>query len=213
MMGANGAGKSTLLRCLLGVLEPGEGSVRVLGLDPLAASREIRERTGFVPDVPDAEPWMTAAMLFDFLRPSYPTWQDGEARRLAELFRVPLRTPFRHLSRGEGMKAMIAAALAPDPELVLLDEPFAGLDPLAAEGVLRAILGEVRTGRRTVLCATHDLDVAARIADDVLILHEGRIARQGALEDVMDGASGRAPARLRHAMAAAGSPGRSEIHS
>jgi ABC-type multidrug transport system ATPase subunit len=105
------------------------------------------------------------------------------------------------------MKAMLAAALAPRPRLLLLDEPFAGLDPLVREDVLRSVIGELRDGERTVLVATHDLDVVARIADQVAILASGRIARHGTLEQVLESIRptvdvGDAPAKLHDAMAA-----------
>lgn len=204
LLGENGAGKSTMLRCALGLVRPNAGSIRVFGHDPARRPGPVRDGTGYVPDVPDADGSLTVTDLFSFLQPQYAAWDAGEAARLAELFSVPTRTSFRHLSRGEGMKAMLAAALAPRPRLLLLDEPFAGLDPLAREDVLRAVISEIRTGQRTVLCATHDLDVAARIADDVAILSNGRIVRHGTLEDVLevDAEAARAATRLRDAYVA-----------
>jgi ABC-2 type transport system ATP-binding protein len=97
------------------------------------------------------------------------------------------------------MKAMLVAALAHQPPLLLLDEPFAGLDPVVREEVLRGVIGELRSGEHTVLCATHDLDVAARIADRVAVLHEGRIAAHGTLEEVLDidEEAARVPERMR----------------
>ncbi len=199
LLGRNGAGKTTLLRCLLGLLRPDAGEIRVLGADPVRRPASMRRRTGWVPDRPDAEPWMTPRDLFSFLRAFHRSWSDAEARRLALAFSVPLETPFRRLSRGEGMKAMIAAALAPDPELLILDEPFAGLDPLAAQEVLRALIAEARLGVRTVLCATHDLDVAARLADRVVIIEGGRAVRPaGGSAPTEDGSEETAaPAGLR----------------
>jgi ABC-2 type transport system ATP-binding protein len=89
------------------------------------------------------------------------------------------------MSRGQGMKMMLVAALAPEPELLLLDEPFAGLDPLVREQVLQGVVEAMREGERTVLCATHELEIASRIADRVAVLQGGRIARHGSLAEVL----------------------------
>ncbi|MFY9342636.1 MAG: ABC transporter ATP-binding protein [Planctomycetota bacterium] len=185
LLGANGAGKSTLLRVLLGVLRPRAGAVRLFGQDPLLAHRAVLQRIGYVPDVPDCYPWMTARDLFTFLRPQYPTWNTSLCAELCERLAVPMRTRVKAMSRGQGMKTMLVAALAPEPELLLLDEPFAGLDPLVREEVLQGVLDALRAGERTVLCATHELDIAARIADRIAVLQGGRIVRHGTLAEVL----------------------------
>jgi len=217
LLGENGQGKTTLMKLALGVLAPDGGTITVAGFDPLKQPRPLRERVGFVPAQPDAYGWMNVRDLFRFLAPQYPTWDRAYADALVAQLRIPERTPFKAFSRGEGMKAMLAAALAPRPPLLLLDEPFAGLDPLVREEVLRGVIGELRGSERTVLLATHDLDVVARVADRVAILAEGRIRKHGTLEEVLDvggrdGASSddavdaaarSAPAKLRNALESA----------
>jgi ABC-2 type transport system ATP-binding protein len=185
LLGENGAGKSTLLRVLLGLLRPAAGRVRVFGQDPLRAHSAVLQRVGYVPDVPDVYPWLTVRDLCAFLRPHYPRWNEALVRELSEQLAVPQRTKFAAMSRGQGMKAMLVAALAPEPELLLLDEPFAGLDPLVREEVLQGVVEALRDGERTVLCATHELDFAARIADRVAVLQRGRIVRHGSLAAVL----------------------------
>ena len=173
LLGRNGAGKSTLMKLALGVLKPDGGTLTVCGLDPVKKARDVRRAIGYVPDKPDVYLWMTPGDLFRFLQPQYPTWNRDTVERLSEQLEVPMKTKFRSLSRGEGMKAMLVAAMAHEPELLLLDEPFAGLDPIVREEVLRGVIGELKG--RTVLCTTHDLDVASRIADAVAILDQGKI--------------------------------------
>ena len=185
LLGGNGAGKSTLLRVLLGVLRPRAGTVRLFGQDPLRAHRAVLQRIGYVPDVPDCPGWMTARDLFAFLQPQYATWNAARCEELCGRFAVPLRTKFAAMSRGQGMKAMLVAALAPEPELLLLDEPFAGLDPLVREQVLQGVLGALREGERTVLCATHELEIASRIADRIAVLQDGKVVRHGTLGEVL----------------------------
>jgi ABC-2 type transport system ATP-binding protein len=205
LLGANGAGKSTLLRVLLGVLRPASGSVRLFGLDPLREHRAVLQRVGYVPDTPDVYPWMKPAELFAFLRPHYPTWNAERCEQLCERLAVPLQTKFAALSRGQGMKVMLVAALASEPELLLLDEPFAGLDPLVREEVLQCVVTELRDGERTVLCATHELEIAARIADRIAVMHDGRIVRHGALAEVLgaDGEAAQIPSGLHRLLAEA----------
>jgi ABC-2 type transport system ATP-binding protein len=207
LLGRNGAGKSTLFRLALGSLKPEAGKLAVVDCDPVRQPRKLRQQVGFVPDVPDVYEWMSADDLFRFLRPQYPTWDDAEARRLCAFFEIPRDIPFKALSRGQGMKAMLAAALAPRPAFLLLDEPFAGLDPIAREDVLRGVIAELGEQQRTVLCATHDLDIAARIADHIALIHEGVITRHGPIEEILEIPAGEptaVPRRLHEALVAAG---------
>lgn len=209
LLGENGAGKSTLFRLALGLLDPTAGSVEVGGLSPRQNPTAVRRAVGYVPDKPDAYPWMTVADLFRFLAPHHPRWSKARATEAAGALAVPLDVRFKDLSRGQGMKAMLAAALAQDPAVLLLDEPFAGLDPLVRDEVLAGVVRWLRDGERTVVCATHELDAAARIADRIAILGSGRIAREGTLSEVSgrDDEPASAPALLHEALAAAAGKG------
>ena len=190
LLGPNGAGKSTLLRAVLGVLPPAAGSVRVLGRDPRRGA--ARRAIGYVPDQPDAYPWMTARDLYRLVGPQHPGWDAERALQMAARLGVPLGTELARLSRGQGAKLMLTAALAHRPALLLLDEPFGGLDPGARDELLAALFSEVELEDLAVLVATHDLEVAARVSDRVALLEDGRLSALGTLEQV---GGARAPAR------------------
>jgi len=185
LLGPNGAGKTTLMRMALGTLKPNRGTLSVLGLNPFKKPVEVRREVGYVPSIPDVYGWMSMKDLFKFLKPQYPTWNQAYALDVARSLAVPMDRPFKTLSLGQAMKGMLTAALAPEPELLLLDEPFSSLDPLAREEVLRGVLSHLRSEGRTVFCATHDLDVAARLADRVAVINQGRIRKEGPLEEVL----------------------------
>ena len=185
LLGENGQGKSTLLRLLLGLLKTDAGSLRVLGLDPLKQARELRQLVGYVPDAPDNPAWMTPRELYRFLAPQYPRWSQERVERLSKAWEIPLERPFKQLSRGQAARALLVAALAQSPRLLLLDECFAGLDPLARRDLLSGFLAELAEHEIATLAVTHDLDVAARMAERVLVLSDGKIRKSGTVEEVL----------------------------
>jgi ABC-type multidrug transport system ATPase subunit len=185
LLGENGQGKSTLLRLLLGLLKADGGTLRVLGLDPLADARELRQLVGYVPDQPDNPAWMTPRELYRFLAPQYPAWSAEHVERLSKAWEIPLTRTFKQLSRGQAARALLVAALAQSPKLLLLDECFAGLDPLARRDLLGGFLAELAEHEIATLAVTHDLDVAARIAERVMVLADGRIRAQGTVAEVL----------------------------
>lgn len=185
LLGENGQGKSTLLRLLLGLLKADGGSLHVLGLDPVRQGRELRQLVGYVPDAPDNPAWMTPRELFRFLRPQYPRWNQERVDRLAQAWEIPLERTFKQLSRGQAARALLVAALGQSPKLLLLDECFAGLDPLARRDLLSGFLAELAEQEIPTLAVTHDLDVAARMAERVMVLADGRVKCHGTLEEVL----------------------------
>jgi ABC-2 type transport system ATP-binding protein len=191
LLGTNGAGKSTLLRCVMGLLAPERGCVRVLDRDPVRSADVVRGAIGYVPDQPDAYPWMTSRDLFRLLRGQFPGWSDEREARLVERLEIRLEARLGGLSRGEAAKVMLAAALAPAAPLVLLDEAFARLAPPVRDEVLRVFLEEAPAPGGAALVATHDLDVAARIADRVLVLDGGRLVADVDVEELQASLGGR----------------------
>jgi ABC-2 type transport system ATP-binding protein len=199
LLGPSGSGKSTLLRLAQGLLAPHEGTVRILGEDPAKASAELRARVGYVPDDADAPGWMSARELFAFLAPQYPGWNHERVEGLVASLGLPLDLRLHALSRGQATKAMLIAALAHEPSLLLLDEPFSGYDPPTREALLSAFLVSLDVERTAVLLATHDLDIAGRVADRLAVLSEGRLDDMGSIDEVLLilGEETRIPERLR----------------
>ena len=203
LLGRNGEGKSTLLATCLGLLRPRAGVVLVAGLDPHRQPAQVRARVGYVPDRPDVWPWMTARELLRYLGAHVPQVDVARGLRLLERLDVAADLRFSRLSRGQGMKAMLATSLAHDPEVLLLDEPFGGLDALARDEVLRSVIQALGERPRTVLLTTHDLEVAIRIADHVAVLANGRIAEGDLASAPHDSEEALTPRRLEETLAAA----------
>jgi ABC-2 type transport system ATP-binding protein len=176
LLGPNGAGKTTLLKLLLNLLRPSGGNARVLGCDSGHLNSTHFRRIGYVADGQDLPEWMTVAQLLDYCRPLYPTWDEALARRLLALFALPADRPLKKLSRGMRMKASLLSNLSFRPELMVLDEPFSGLDPLVRDDFIQGLLelpGDDRP--RTIIVSSHDIDEVERLADDVGFLAAGRL--------------------------------------
>jgi len=188
LLGANGAGKSTLLALAAGVLAPDSGRVRVLGRDPLRASRELRRRVGWLPDPVPLYPELSVReQIVAAARLRGLASRDAAAAAVAAIDRLALgRLADRlcgQLSRGESQRVGIAQSIAHGPELLLLDEPSAGLDPVE-QARLTELLAGLR-GAMTIVHATHHL-LEAAMADRIVILDRGRIRRDAARAELPD---------------------------
>jgi ABC-2 type transport system ATP-binding protein len=183
-LGRNGAGKTTTIRMLLGLLKPDQGHVRVLGLDPKTKPLEIRRRVGYVAEDQAMFGWMRVGQLLSFIAPFYPTWDAAWARELSDRFELPLKTRVRHLSKGQGVRVALLLALAHRPELVILDDPTLGLDPIMRKEFLRDLVSHLQGERVSVFFSSHLLYEIEPVADSVVILDHGRVVRQAATEDL-----------------------------
>lgn len=175
LLGRNGAGKSSLIRCLLGEQKPTSGRALLFGEDSWKARRPAMERTGVVPEEPDAPAAMTARELSDFCRRIYPRWDSAGVAARLERFGVPASTPFGSLSKGQKGEVMLSLALGHAPELLVLDDPTLGLDVVARRALFEEIVGELADRGTTVFLTTHDLAGFEGIATRVGILKEGRL--------------------------------------
>jgi ABC-2 type transport system ATP-binding protein len=184
LVGKNGAGKTTLVQHLLGLLRAQSGSVRVFGLDPVADPAGVLGRVGYLSEDRTLPGWMTVAELMRYTAAFYPRWDPGYAARLCDDFRLDPAQKIRTLSRGQHARAALATALAHRPELLVLDEPSSGLDPVVRRDVLEAILHTVAEEGRTVLFSSHLLDEVERMSDHLALIEGGRILLSGGLEQI-----------------------------
>jgi ABC-2 type transport system ATP-binding protein len=179
-LGPNGAGKTTTIRTLLDLLHATSGSARLFGLDSHRDSRAIRARLGNLPGEFAYDERMTGGELLEFLARLRGLTSLDRAHALAERFKADLTRPMHELSRGNRQKIGLIQALFHDPELLVLDEPTTGLDPLMQEEFL-AVIAEHRDRGGTVFLSSHDLDEVQRVCDRVAIIREGRLV---VVEDV-----------------------------
>ncbi len=175
LLGPNGAGKTTTLKVLMNLVRPTRGRASVLGVDTRVLGPRDFQRIGYVSENQRQPEWMTPGQLFDYCRPFYPTWDNALQARLESDLGLTSRAPLRTLSRGTRMKAALLSSLAYRPDLVVLDEPFTGLDPLVRDELVRGLL-EVSDERTwTVLISSHDIDDVERLADWVGFIKDGRL--------------------------------------
>jgi ABC-2 type transport system ATP-binding protein len=176
LIGPTGAGKTTTIKALMNLLRPSSGRASVLGTDSRQVGPAVLRRIGYVSENQELPLWMTPSDLLAFCAPFYPSWDRAFAASLANQLALPLDKPLKACSRGMRMKAALVASLAFHPELLVLDEPFAGLDALVREEFAAGIL-EVAGGDRpwTVFISSHDIDEVERLADWIGLINDGRL--------------------------------------
>ena len=150
-LGRNGAGKTTTIKTLLGLLRPTSGSVRVLGLDPVADGVELRQRIGYVSETPQLYPWMRVREMVRFTGSFYDRWNDGHIAGLLGQFGLDPERRVKNLSRGMGAQLALVLAMGHEPELLILDEPATGLDVLVRRDFLESIVQVIQQEGRTVM--------------------------------------------------------------
>lgn len=186
LIGSNGAGKTTLIKHILGSHYAQSGSVSVFGLDPVADPVGVLGRIGYMSEDRDIPAWMRVQEIIGFTRSFYPAWDTGYAAELLELFELDPKQKIRYLSRGQAARVCLLLALSHRPELLVLDEPSSGLDPVIRRDILTAIVKTTSDDGRTVLFSSHLLDEVERLADRVAILHQGRILLDQPLETIFE---------------------------
>jgi ABC-2 type transport system ATP-binding protein len=184
LVGANGAGKTTLIRHILGLLRAQQGTVRVFGLDPVADPVGVLSRIGYLSEEHDLPGWMRVGELIRYTRAFHPAWDDAYAEELRHAFGLEPRSRVDTLSKGQKARLGLLLALAFRPELLLLDEPSSGLDPVVRRDIVEAIIRTIADEGRTVLFSSHLLDEVERVADHVTMISDGRIALSAPLDEL-----------------------------
>jgi ABC-type multidrug transport system ATPase subunit len=184
LVGVNGAGKTTLIRHVLGLLKAQRGSVSVLGRDPVADPVGVLARVGYLSEENDLPGWMRVGELLRYTRAFYPNWDDAYAEQLRQSFALDPAARIKSLSKGQKARAGLLIALAYRPELLVLDEPSSGLDPVVRHDILGAIIRTIAEEGRTVVFSSHLLEEVERVSDHVTMLHAGRIVFSAALDDI-----------------------------
>lgn len=181
-LGPNGAGKTTTIKCAMNLIDRDAGEVSVMATDARDLGKPQWQRIGYVSENRTMPGWMTVPKLLDYVRPMYGEFWDRDfEKKLLAGFELPLKTKLSNLSRGQKMKAALLTALAYRPQLIVLDEPFTGLDPLVRDEFLTGLLELTETEGWTVWISSHDIEEVERFADRVAILNSGQVDLQ---EDV-----------------------------
>lgn len=175
LVGRNGAGKSSLLRCLAGLTEPTRGSSTLLGCPSTSLTDAVRERLGYVAQTPDLFDWMQADEMLATIGRAYPRWSQERVNGLCRQLDLRTDRAIRDMSGGDQQKLAVVLALAHDPELLLLDEPVASLDPLSRREFMRALFGADDQGERTIVISSHILTDLERVVSHVAFLRAGRL--------------------------------------
>ena len=177
--GRNGAGKTTTIKCLLNLLQPTSGTVRVFGLDPRKDEVAVKSRLAYVPDYVAFYPWMTVRDTLDYLASFREKWNRRTERELLGQFGLDAAKKVNALSKGQKTQLALIGAICAEPELLVLDEPTSGLDPIVRREFIQTVIGayqEAEPGRRTVFVSTHLITEFEGLIDEFTIIENGRAA-------------------------------------
>jgi len=172
-LGRNGSGKSTVIRMLLGLLEATRGGGEILDCDISALGPEMRARIGYLTEEHQVYGWMSVRECEEFQSKFYPKWNENIFRGVVQHFGLKAEAKVKNLSRGERAGLCLGLTLAPDPELLILDDPALGLDPVARRSLVESMIQLTRRSDRTIFFSTHQLDDMERVADYVAVLDQG----------------------------------------
>ena len=185
-LGPNGAGKTTTIKVLMNLLDPSAGYASVLGIDSTRLRPADLERIGYVSENQVLPGWMTPEQLLAFCKPFYPAWDDGLCGKLLRMFELPPNRKIRTFSRGMKMKVAMVAALAYRPRLLVLDEPFSGLDPVVRDEIVEGMLELSGESEWTIFVSSHDLSEIENLADHVGFIREGRLVLSESLSSLQE---------------------------
>jgi ABC-2 type transport system ATP-binding protein len=177
LFGRNGAGKTTTMKCLLNLLRPRRGQVRIFGLDPERHEVEVKRRLAYVPDQVAFYPWMSVRETLDYLASFRPHWNRKIEQELFDRFRLDPAQRVGSLSKGQRTQVALIAAVCPETDLLVLDEPTSGLDPIVRREFIETVIGayqEGNPGQRSILVSTHLITEFEGLIDEFTIVDQGR---------------------------------------
>ncbi len=186
LIGPNGAGKTTLIKLILDLVRPDSGAIRVFGNDNQIDGVRIRSRIGFVHETSGLPGYLTLEQIGAMAAPFYAAWDDGEFRRLAREFELPLRNRLRTLSRGMKTRFSLVLALCHHADLIILDEPGTGLDPVFRQEMLERLSALIQSEEKSVLFSTHITSDLERIADYITFIHRGSLIFSSSRDEVFE---------------------------
>lgn len=186
LIGANGAGKSTLLRHMVGLYVPDAGTCEVFGVEAADLAAEELARIGYVHQEGDLSAWMTVKQFLNYVKAHYTRWNDDLVAQFVKDFAVSLKARLGALSPGQRQRLAILAAIAHDPELLILDEPAAALDPLARMHFLQLLLTFIQSPERTIIISSHILSDIEKAVDHAIIMEAGEIIRDCSLAELQE---------------------------
>jgi ABC-2 type transport system ATP-binding protein len=179
LFGRNGAGKTTTMKCLLNLLHPQSGKVRVFGLDPSKQEVEVKRLLSYVPDQVAFYPWMSVRETLDYLASFRPHWNRKIEQELFDRFGLDPAQRTSSLSKGQRTQVALIAAICPETDLLVLDEPTSGLDPIVRREFIQTVIGAYQQGipgKRTILVSTHLITEFEGLIDEFTIVDRGRVA-------------------------------------
>ena len=185
-LGKNGAGKTTTIKCLLGLFRQTDGNSNILGYGSGDLPEEAKARIGYIPQENDLVEWMKVSQLIRYTKIFYDRWDDAITEKLLKRFEISEKDIVGELSTGQAQRLAVVLTLSFDPDVLILDEPVASLDPEGRRNFLETILDVAKDGKRTILLSSHITSDVERIADTIGILKDGTIRVERPIEDLKD---------------------------
>lgn len=183
-LGPNGAGKTTTIKTLLGFRQPNGGSAKVMGYDIVSQSLQLRAHVGYVSEVNSMYDYLTIPQMVDFCRTTSTRWDSPMVERYLKMFGLPLKAKVKQLSKGMKSQLAFSLAMGSQPDLLILDEPTTGLDPMARHQLLNQLVGEVAASGKTVFFSSHILSEVEAVADWVGIINTGKVLVSSELDQL-----------------------------
>ena len=182
LVGVNGAGKTTLIKHLIGLLKAKQGEVEVFGKDPVKNPVEVLSRIGYLAEDNELPEWMKVEEILNYTQAFYPGWDHQYANELVKSFDLDPTKKIKNLSKGQKSRTGLILAIAYKPEILILDEPSSGLDPIVRSDILKAVIQTVSNEGRTVVFSSHLLDEVERVSDHITMINQGNVVISSQLE-------------------------------